>query len=200
MSRKIFLDCGANDGSSVKFFRENFPDHQEYEIYCFEPNPGIVKTFPKENGVTLINKAVYHFDGTKIFHTTNFINCTSGTLSKIKGAKYKHKVTVETIDLSKWIMKNFDPQDYIVMKLDVEGAEYRVLSKMFKDLSIKYINELYGEFHGRKVGKTKKDDQKIIDTLKSFGLVMYYWDATNKHEFNKIKYTKALDAKRISKI
>ena len=36
--RKIFLDCGAHDGCSVKAFLSLYPDSNEYEIYSIEGN------------------------------------------------------------------------------------------------------------------------------------------------------------------
>ena len=186
--RKIFLDCGANNGSSVRHFRSVVPGAAEYEIFSFEPNPGLIeKNFPID-GVVLIPKAISDADGVAVFHTTNFTTCTSGTLSNIKGKNYKHKIEVEMIDLSKWIINNFDIKDNIILKLDVEGAEYAVLNKMFADKSIEYINEIHGELHNRKCGKTKDDDKKIVDTLAKFGLVLYEWDATTKIPFKNTVY------------
>ena len=37
MSRKAFLNCGANKGNDILLFREEFGN--DYEIFAFEPEP-----------------------------------------------------------------------------------------------------------------------------------------------------------------
>ena len=37
--RKVFIDCGAYDGCSIKLFREKCDPNYEYEIFSFEPPP-----------------------------------------------------------------------------------------------------------------------------------------------------------------
>jgi len=54
---------------------------------------------------------------------------------------------VECIDFSRWVLDNFKEDDHIIVKMDIEGAEFRVLVKMIHDGSINYINELYVEWH-----------------------------------------------------
>lgn len=62
---------------------------------------------------------------------------------------HKEPLTVQGLDFSKWIMENFDKEDYIVCKMDIEGAEYDVLPKMVEDGSIEYMNQMIIEFHTR---------------------------------------------------
>ena len=42
---------------------------------------------------------------------------------------------------------NFDENDYIVVKLDIEGAEYEVIESMLNSGAINRVNELYIEWH-----------------------------------------------------
>ena len=46
-------------------------------------------------------------------------------------------------------MDNFSKDDFIVCKMDIEGAENDVLEKMISDGSIEYINILYLEPHNK---------------------------------------------------
>tara|TARA_Y200000002_G_scaffold310978_1_gene267891 strand:+ start:913 stop:1614 length:702 start_codon:yes stop_codon:yes gene_type:complete len=61
--------------------------------------------------------------------------------------KWHEDIEIESIDLSKWIIDNFDKNDLIVLKMDIEGAEYKILPKMFKDGSANYINYAFIEWH-----------------------------------------------------
>ena len=44
--RKVFIDCGANNGSSVRKFKKEIQDANAYEIYSFEADPIFNKNFP----------------------------------------------------------------------------------------------------------------------------------------------------------
>ena len=36
--RKVFLDCGANNGCSVRRFKQIVKNYEDFEIFSFEPN------------------------------------------------------------------------------------------------------------------------------------------------------------------
>ena len=54
--------------------------------------------------------------------------------------------TVKTINFSDFLL-NFDEDDYIVVKLDIEGAEYEVIESILDSGTITRINELFIEWH-----------------------------------------------------
>jgi FkbM family methyltransferase len=86
----------------------------------------------------------------------------------------KDVLEVECIDLPKFIMDNFDVNDYILMKLDIEGAEYPILEKMFQTGAIDYVNKMYVEWHQRLV-KTQYDQNSIINSILKKGIVLENW-------------------------
>ena len=46
-----------------------------------------------------------------------------------------------TIDLSEWIKKHTTKDDYVILKLDVEGAEFGILDKMLEDGTFEWIDK-----------------------------------------------------------
>ena len=60
---------------------------------------------------------------------------------------FPETLEVEAIDFSRWIRENFVEDDYIFLKMDIEGSEYKVLPKMIEDGTINYINDLIIEWH-----------------------------------------------------
>ena len=52
-----------------------------------------------------------------------------------------YRKTIPVIDLSQWIMDTFSVDDYIIFKLDVEGAEFEILRKMLADKAFAYIDK-----------------------------------------------------------
>jgi FkbM family methyltransferase len=178
--RKIFIDCGAFDGCSVRMFLDIYPNSKEFEIYSFEPNPNLAKYHPVSPS-HFSNKAVWIREGEKNF----YIHGTSGGSTIIR-EKSKHnnrkaakkpkdfsmgkRRKVQCLDLSNWIKKNFKKEDYIILKMDIEGAEYPVLHKMIEDGSITYINQLYCEWHIERCGVSRKEDIKLKNQLSQYDL------------------------------
>ena len=180
--RKVFLDCGANNGCSVRMFRGLYDKEEEYEIFSFEPNPVFDEWF-EDLEVNLIKKAVWVKDEDLTFYQIE--NRTYGkqsggsTLNKIKARSHKHviihEIKVQAIDFSAWLTDNFDPDDEIILKMDIEGSEYKVLNKMIDDETIKYIDKLYIEFHWQKIGLSEGDHNYLINRLGN--LKIEEWDA-----------------------
>lgn len=184
---KIFIDAGANDGCSVKKFRQMFDPKNKFMIYSFEIDPLFSTYFCNIKNHVFINKAVWVKNGKQKFYRSNSIFRDGGTLIKEKMSGNLDKnnpILVETIDFSMWVIKNFSVEDYIILKMDIEGAEYKVISKMIKDGSFSYINELYIEWHRSKIGISKKEHN---DLIKQITIPIKKWCALNMSELNKEK-------------
>ena len=54
---------------------------------------------------------------------------------------------VESIDFSEFIKEKVTIDDFVVVKLDIEGSEFDVIDKLIEKDILKYINEIYIEFH-----------------------------------------------------
>ena len=60
--------------------------------------------------------------------------------------------------------------DKIFVKFDIEGAEFEVIDKLISDDTLKYIEKLYIEPHGRflfqrELWETKKEEIKEIEDI-----------------------------------
>jgi FkbM family methyltransferase len=184
--RKIFIDGGGNNGSSVRMFRSKFPKAEEFEIFTFEANPNFNDCYKNLN-VNYKNAAIWTYDGEIEFYLGKNPKNMSASVFKHKtsGNLRKTPIKVKCIDLGKWIMSKFTPQDYIVLKLDIEGAEYNVLPKMIEDKSIAYIDELFMDWHYTKVAIEESKHLLLISQLAGFGLTSKKW-ATESDEIEGI--------------
>ena len=178
--RKIFLDCGAHKATSIKKFREEYPNADDYVIISFECNPKFKQILRDVDDITFYNKAICIKDGKTEFYLGKGAS-SSLIYGKTRGnLNFDNPIEVETIDLSKWIMDNFTKDDYIILKLDIEGAEYEVVEDLYETKILGYINEFHGELHGPKKGKRMIDDLKLIERLKKYDLKLYTWNGSNK--------------------
>ena len=60
---------------------------------------------------------------------------------------YSSPVPVPAVDFSAWLRRTVSPGDRVVVKMDIEGAEYPVLAKLVDEGTINLISVLYIEWH-----------------------------------------------------
>lgn len=168
--RKIFLDIGAWNGSSTSFFRENHPDEKNFEIYMFECDKrNIEKIKNKDLNAILIEKAAWSSNGIQKYY---YGLDDGGTLysTKITGnINPKNYHEIETIDLAEFITSNFSKDDYIIIKMNCEGAEYEIIPHLQKKNLIEWIDKWYVQWHWHKIKLDKAVHDDIVKLIpKSF--------------------------------
>lgn len=191
--RKVFIDCGAHDGCSARLFIKEVDPTREYEIFSFEPPSRSfrknerLKELAEKQQVLVIRKAVWIYDGEITFHDNRGSGASlleAKRLIKDKVVKpikeQSTEVRVECFDLSKWIQENFDKEDYIILKMDIEGAEYEVIKKMHEDGTLGLVDKIYCELHGLKVGIPREGTDQLVDLCKQWGHDLYLWNAQTK--------------------
>jgi len=184
--RKIFIDCGFYVGLAESLFKKTDEYDDEFEFYAFEPTISEA-LIEKYSNITFSNKAVWICDGEIDFYKSRRCRGRANSLFPNPRAKKEVVNKIECIDFSKWIMDNFEKDDYIILKMDIEGAEEDVLEKMVKDGSIKYINVAYVEFHS-KIKKGYAELKSTLDKLENLDLrlpIERYYKINFKRTTNK---------------
>lgn len=142
----IFIDCGGHDGcSAIKFISVN-PD---FDCVTFEPNPDLWK-FYEDVPTTLMKSAVFSKNGRISFILDE--NDLGSSLIPSKqmlnqSKNVNNKIIVRCIRLAEFIEHLSKTYSKIILKLDVEGAEYEILDDLLKSNQCKNISKLYAEFH-----------------------------------------------------
>lgn len=169
----IFIDAGFyNGGVLTKYIDRKILD-PSWTIYAFEPNPEIdaqtrIDDFFGEYKIKLINKAAWVKPGKLIFHIGG--RHDSASLAGTTGHSDKKEVKVEGIDFSEFVAK-LPVQAYIILSMDIEGAEFFVLEKMLEDNTIDRINVLDVEFHHRFMNEfTKIEAARLIGAIRRRGV------------------------------
>lgn len=167
--KKIFLDCGTHYGQGLNQFINMYNIDKSWDIYTFEANPTTYQHFLNKQKTLLNNLKINHYNlaifnknsSITIHHETPPNGDDSGMGSSIISLdqwnpwgdtlrnNFVSQSVVESIDFAEFIKNNCRQDDFLVIKLDIEGAEYDVLESLIEKKIIHYINDLYIEFHAR---------------------------------------------------
>ena len=169
---KKFFDCGTHMFQGFNHFSNIYNINNEWECFCFEANP-ITYHMSKNTLVDLIksgykiehyNYAVSNIDGEIKINCSlspegdSFTNQGSNilesppTIDKWYGGafKYTEEITyVKTINFSEFLKNKISSDDFVLVKMDIEGSEFSVLDSLIETGLFKLINEIYIEFHER---------------------------------------------------
>lgn len=144
--RYVFIDGGAHKGETIEYFRNSAVSViHPWEIFCFEPVPGLQDDILAKGDLTLIQKAIWISNGSLSFFAGG--NTTVASIYENEAVKDRKNIEVPAIDFSSWIASKFTSDDFVWLKLDIEGSEYEVLSKMLADKTIDLVDLLFIEFH-----------------------------------------------------
>lgn len=168
------IDCGANIGLSVIYFKRRFPNST---ILAFEPDEVNFELLQKNisifnfKGVTIEKKAIWK-------ENTNLYFSNEGTMmSKIVDSG---NYSVEAQKLADLMSRDID-----LLKIDIEGAEYEVLKSIQHQLD--QVKNLFIEYHGTFRQNNELND--ILNMVTDAGFKYYIKEAAPVyvHPFIRIK-------------
>lgn len=175
----LFIDCGGYDGcSSLKFMMNN----PEFDCVTFEPNPTLWPYY-QDAPTFLIKKAAYIHDG-EVKFTLDSLDEDGSSLIKNKRIDYTGRVqnkqfptiTAQCVDIARFIQDCEPHYDRIILKMDIEGAEYDILDRLIEKNLLGSIDKLYCEFHWQKCGISKKRHDAIVENVEK-KMPVLDWDA-----------------------
>jgi len=155
----IYIDCGVHDGQTIEFFRAGSPQFlgrpnaREYRIIGFEPDAadhGLYEKFLHDPLVKIDPRAVWSRDGHVGFDSDagSLSSHVAGLPAACHGPEGFERRTVPCVDFARFIMDHIVPgRVRLVVKLDIESAEYAVLPRLVETGAHRYIDELYVEWH-----------------------------------------------------
>jgi len=192
--RKIFLDCGTHYGQGLSEIANYKCMDSTWEIFSWEANPVTFNTLNKKSfrpdlNVKFFNQAIginnesitlnieTMDDGNNTGQGSSIVDLDKWN-SPLHYGTFKHQILVNSIDFSSFILENFTRDDFIILKIDIEGSEYDVLEKMINDFSIDLISEIYVEWHNRFFSNKEEiliREQTIINELNKRNVKIHDW-------------------------
>jgi len=157
----VIIDCGANYGVSVVYFKQIFPDAK---VIAVEADPEIFALLQWNAAVhdladvTLINKVVAAQAGQVEFHREG---ADAGRIHFMSGAK--DVLTLPTIALDELLTQ---PVDFL--KIDIEGAETEVLAASRR---LDLVSQLMVEYHS--FADSPQELPRLLSTLTEAGFRYY---------------------------
>jgi len=175
----VFIDLGSHKGKIIQKFMKSKLYSKDFVIHAFEVSPllgpEVFAAYPK--GVIVHKSAAWTSAGELEFFVCRekkesqgpslFKEKTTGNLDKGRPEK------VKCFDFSAWIKTKFQPTDNIIVKCNIEGAEYPVFRKMILDGTIGYIKKLFLRVHWHKIGMDKDDHEQFMRQLREAGIELH---------------------------
>ena len=183
---KYFIDCGSHCGESIVRAKGHWGS--DTNIIGFEAIPyfanELSKLYEDDDTVMIQNSIVWDKSTIKrLYVSDNWTDGSSVYLDKglnegKRTVSEKSYVDVPAFNLSRWILDSFEKSTYLILKLDVEGSEFRILNKMIEDGSIEYVDELWGEWHDMKIDVPEINElsAKVKDYLEANGIPFNIWE------------------------
>ena len=187
---KYFIDLGSHLFESVNLFKELIPNASSYHIVSFEAAyDGDLKdsidqklqTSDFENyfaSFTFLPLVVAPATGVSNFYRdrryplSESSTTVPGKLSRLYDTQLK-----ATISLSGFLNAFIRPDDYVILKSDIEGAEYDLIKHLHVTRSLSLVDLIFIELHAHKISKTLEDDLDLINIISEYHVPIFSWDA-----------------------
>lgn len=173
----FILDCGANIGLSIIYFKTIYPNAK---IIAFEADPDIFKILQYNiievfnySNVTLLNQAIWTYEGEIEFVIEGGL---SGKILKIDDPLNPVTKKVSCIDFNTYLKKG--KIDFL--KIDIEGAETELIKHCENFLA--NVKRIFMEYHSYSAEPQKLSE--ILSTLENAGFRYQLKEAfTLKHPY-----------------
>lgn len=180
------IDLGSEIGLSVVYFKSLYPDAR---ISAFEPDPASYRLLTKNikdnlmKNVIAYNVALANKVGSMPFYIDPSVD---GSLTMSLFAKRQQKkIIVKVNRLSRYIKQKVD-----LLKMDIEGAEFDVLSDLAHSKKIKLVENMIIEYHHH-IDVKKNNLSRLLVLLEKNGFG-YQFQAKHPLPFKKQIYQDCL--------
>lgn len=168
--KHIFIDLGCYDGDTILQFRNwkalKYPPTTQWMVYGFDPNPNFINAWTRHSrSDTIFQQKAAWIEDTELEMTISKPAYSSTVMKEKNTWGDGLVVKVPAFDFSEWI-KQFRG-DHVLLKLDCEGAELPILTKMLQDGTDDIPNLVMVEWHDGKMPTYHSNKKDILDNFRS---------------------------------
>ncbi|XP_004492512.1 uncharacterized protein [Cicer arietinum] len=198
--RYLYVDVGARSyGSSIgSWFRKQYPkQNKTFHVYAIEADKTFHKEYGLKKGITLLPYAAWVKNETLAFEIHRdpgeHVEVKGRGMGRIQplqvsGKEFNGEVEkIQGFDFANWLKNTVSRNDFVVMKMDVEGTEFDLIPRLFKTGAICLIDEIFLECHynrwqrccpGQRSSKYEKTYDQCLDlfnSLRQSGILVHQW-------------------------
>ncbi|KAE8039366.1 hypothetical protein FH972_011786 [Carpinus fangiana] len=199
-NRYVYVDVGARNYSSSigSWFKKQYPkQNKKFEVYAIEADKAFHGEYRGKREVTLLPYAAWVRNETLFFEITwdpskKIVERGRGGMGRIRpvqsSASYMGDVDkIQGIDFAGWLKRTVSERDFVVVKMDVEGAEFHLVPRLIETGAICLIDEIFLECHynrwqrccpGQRSVKYQKTYAQCMDlftSLRENGVLVHQW-------------------------
>lgn len=173
--KPVYIDIGSQTGKEIGEMLD-----KGYEVHAFEPNPKHEPFLEQYMTRAKINlAAAWDMNGVIGFYTNQDSPERDVSSSAVVSNSNNRvgPIRVWSIDIGGYL-KNLD-KDIDIIKIDAEGAEYRIIESILDRFDPKRIREWRVEDHDRYIDDSdeewRKQKQRVLQRLQELGITLKEW-------------------------
>lgn len=192
IKKGLFIDGGSNLGQGYSFFRKYFPEDC-FDVLFIEPNPNCMRVvknkFRNIENSDFLQKAIWVKEDKLNFfglveddrgNTSSGGSVVDNHNSSMYQSNKEKALSVDAFSFSDLLAIKSKTYNKIIVKMDIESAEYEVLKDLIDKNTITKIDHLFVEFHSQYFNKIEqpiyqKLEKEIIKSIKSKGVGLTQW-------------------------
>lgn len=173
--RCVFIDLGAGGGKDLDRFANNTygpvsncPNGGDWEAILIEANPSFkthLDSVSQKHGQHRVHikasTAAYMCEAKAAFYLD-----TKDYKAQALPGRQLNKVEVQTLNINRLLTESVIPGDWVLMKMDVEGAEFDIIPCMAQAPAATLVDRLYVQEHNPSWG-LEGATQSIMQTAMS---------------------------------
>ena len=158
--RFVFVDLGSRAfGSSTHDFLRSYPHSSRFDVHAFDMDAAYVEQWQRSANRSKNRRRAHSFTARHagVSDRDAVITVATGGVNAMKhlgkGAYTGHDrqragtEQVPLLNFSRWLQQHVAAEDFVVVKMDIEGSEYEVLPSLLRSRAITLIDELLLEVH-----------------------------------------------------
>lgn len=203
-NRYVYIDVGARSyGSSIgSWFKKQYPkQNKTFDVYAIEAGKAFREEYRrrKKKRVTLLPYAAWVRNETLFFGISREPTRRRGEdekgrgMGRVQAAQSSSGFVngdsdkIEGFDFAVWLKSAVSERDFVVVKMDVEGAEFYLVPRLVETGAICLIDEMFVECHysrwqrcchgerSPKFQKTYAQCLNMFSALRESGVLVHQW-------------------------